>query len=213
MKITPIPWSIPWPSSVAILWSTLSPDHCMQLSCKLSGRSCWLTCNEDCLNGLISPYVMEYQSCNFVNHWLPFTFWIQWNTNTKQIWWGNRSRSTGLDDHLAPDSATGILCGRTNCLEQSSWTIEWPILVWLSLLAVTFAIKVGIRCGTRLLCKILVTNLFQGWILPDIKLNFTNAVVYQSGRTLANANTLFFNAAFSVAIPLVNNFSSNTNFG
>ena len=91
-----------------------------------------------------------FQSRKFVDHWFTFKFWIQWNTNTKQNWWDNRSRSTGLDDHLAPDSETRFcVCGRTNCFEQYPWTIEWPILVCLSLLAVKFALKVLCICGNH----------------------------------------------------------------
>ena len=55
-------------------------------------------------------------------------------------------------------------------------------------------------------------------------LNFTNAVFDQSGSTFDNTNTLLFNAALFVSVPLViydvvsnftdaNNISSSTNFG
>ena len=71
--------------------------------------------------------------------------------------------------------------------------------------------------------EILVTNLFQGWRIADIILNFTNAVFDQSGSTFDNTNTFLFNAALFVNVRLViydvvshftevNNISSSSNF-
>ena len=75
-----------------------------------------------------------------------------------------------------------------------------------------------------LLYEILVTNLFQGWRIAHMIWNFTNAVFDQSGSTVDNMNTLLFNAALFVSVPLViydvishfteaNKISSSTNFG
>ena len=42
-----------------------------------------------------------------------------------------------------------LVCGGTNCLEQYPRTIDWTILVCLSLQTVKFAIKVLSICGTH----------------------------------------------------------------
>ena len=54
-----------------------------------------------------------------------------------------------------------------------------------------------------LLYEILVTNLFHGWRIADMILNFTSAVFDQSGSTFDNMNTLLFNAALFVSVALV----------
>ena len=74
-----------------------------------------------------------------------------------------------------------------------------------------------------LLYEILGMNMFQGFRIADMILNFTNAVFAQSSSTFDNMNTLLFNAALFVSVPLVNydvvshfteanNISSSTNF-
>ena len=125
MEIIPIQWNVPWPSSVAMLWTTLSPDHCVKPSEKLRGRSCSLTCKDDCLNRLISSYVMEYSS---------------------------RASLLITDSHPNSESSEIPIpnkIGEITDRGRLAWTIEWPMPVCLSLLAVKFSIKVRSRCGTR----------------------------------------------------------------
>ena len=89
------------------------------------------------------------QTCKFFDHWFTSKFRIKWNTNTKQHWWDNRSSSTGLDDHLAPDSVSSFFMWRNQLFETVSVDYIMTNTRFFSLLAVKFAIKVLSTCGTH----------------------------------------------------------------
>ena len=55
IDIIPIPWNVPFPVRVQILWSTLSATYCVNPSTTSSVVSfCLLSSDADCLNNLTS---------------------------------------------------------------------------------------------------------------------------------------------------------------
>ena len=131
-------------------------QHCHQITAWSSLEnsqedlaSLLVNCNDNFLNWLISSYVKEYPShaslLNIDSH--P-------NSESSETLTPNKIGEIGNQGLLAwtiilhQIRRPGFLCGGTNCLEEYPWTIDWPILVCLSLLAVMFAIKVLSICGT-----------------------------------------------------------------